>query len=120
MIRRPPRSTLFPYTSSSDLLLAQEGLGVVGAHYRIPDESGWVARVWYGEQESEKQGNISYVPAGDLLVTRATFERVGGFDESIQTNEDCGFFRRVRAVGLPGLGDFAIAGVHFGTPQSPW
>src|SRR2546422_10313641 len=81
MIRRPPRSTLFPYTSSSDLLLAQEGLGVVGAHYRIPDESGWVARVWYGEQESEKQGDISYVPAGDLLVTRATFERAGGGDE---------------------------------------
>src|SRR2546422_7045755 len=70
MIRRPPRSTLFPYTSSSDLLLAQEGLGVVGAHYRIPDESGWVARVWYGEQESEKQGNISYVPAGDRKSTR--------------------------------------------------
>src|SRR5207253_3721740 len=27
MIRRPPRSTLFPYTSSSDLLLARPHLG---------------------------------------------------------------------------------------------
>ena len=106
------------WLTQATALLAQEGLGVVGAHYRIPDESGWVARVWYGEQESEKQGDISYVPAGDLLVTRATFERAGGFDESIQTNEDCDFCRRVRAVGLRVLGDSAIAVMHLGTPQT--
>jgi len=106
------------WLTQATALLAQEGVGVVGAHYRIPDQSGWVARVWYGEQESEKQGEVSYVPAGDLLVSRATFERAGEFDESIQTNEDCDFCRRVRAAGLRVLGDSAIAVVHLGTPQT--
>ena len=99
-------------------LLEDKGVGVVGAHYRIPDDSKWVARAWYGGLEIEKQGELSWVPAGDLLVTRSIFERVGGFDESIETNEDCEFCDRVRAAGLKVIGDPEIAVVHLGTPQT--
>jgi glycosyltransferase involved in cell wall biosynthesis len=99
-------------------LLTQEGVGVVGAHYRIPPHYGWVARVWYGEQEHEKQGDLAWVPGGDTWVTRETFERIGGFDESIETNEDCEFCGRVRGCGLRVLGDRTIAVVHLGTPRT--
>jgi len=98
--------------------LAQHGVGVVGAHYRIPDNSRWVARAWYGGVELEKTGDISWVPAGDLIVTRSTFDRVGGFDESLQTNEDCEFCERVRAAGFSIIGDPAVAVTHLGTPQT--
>jgi len=99
-------------------LFNQENVGVVGAHYRIPDNSRWVARAWYGGLESEKQGDLSWVPSGDLLVTRSTFERIGGFDASIETNEDCEFCGRVRNTGLRVVSDSSIAVVHLGTPQT--
>ena len=99
-------------------LLGKEGVGVVGSHYRIPKGSGWVARAWYGGLEVEKQGDLAWVPGGDLWVTRSTFDRVGGFDESIETNEDCEFCSRIRASGLRVVADPAIAVDHLGTPQT--
>ena len=99
-------------------LLAQEGLGVLGAHYKVPEDSSWVGRAWFGGMELEKQGDIAWVPAGDMILARSTFERIGGFDESIQTNEDCELCERARAAGLRVVGDAAVAVVHLGTPQT--
>jgi len=99
-------------------LLDRVEVGVAGAHYRIPDNSRWVARAWYGGLETEKQGELAWVPSGDLLMKRSVFERIGGFDESIQTNEDCELCGRVRAAGLRVIGDPSIAVTHLGTPQT--
>lgn len=107
-----------PWLTRATALLAQKGIGVIGAHFRIPNESGWVARVWYGDLEFEKQGDLSWVPGCNTWVKRATFEQIGGFDASIETNEDCEFCDRVRAAGLRVIGDPAIAVVHLGTPQT--
>ena len=99
-------------------LRADDRAGVAGAHYRIPRQSRWVARVWDGAAAVEKQGDLPWVPSGDLLVRRSTFERVGGFDESLQTNEDCEFCGRVLDTGLRIIGDVRIAVEHLGTPQT--
>lgn len=99
-------------------LLHQKGVGVAGAHFRIPEDSSWVARVWFGGQSDEKQGDLVWVPGCNTWVTRSTFKRVGGFDESIETNEDCEFCDRVRAEGWRVVGDASIAVVHLETPQT--
>ena len=106
------------WLKTATALLTQEGLGALGAHYRIPEDSSWVGRAWYGGLELEKQGSIEWLPAGDLIIARATFERLGGFDESIQTNEDSELCERVRAAGLRVVGDASLAVVHLGTPQT--
>jgi len=99
-------------------LLAGEKVGAAGAHYKVPDDSTWVGRTWFGGAELERQGDVDWIPAGDMLLARATFERLGGFDESISTNEDCELCERVRAAGLRVVGDAAAAVVHLGTPQT--
>jgi cellulose synthase/poly-beta-1,6-N-acetylglucosamine synthase-like glycosyltransferase len=91
---------------------------VVGAHYRIPQPSSWIAKAWYGGSESEKVGAVSYIPAGDLIVSRAAFQAVGGFDESIHTNEDAEFCHRARARGLSVMAFPDLAVEHLGTPQT--
>ncbi len=106
------------WLKTATALLAKDGAGILGAHYRIPEDSSWVGRAWFGGMEIEKQGSIAWVPAGDMIVARSTFERVGGFDESIQTNEDCELCERVRAAGLNVVSDAAVAVVHLGTPQT--
>ncbi|MEK7389361.1 MAG: glycosyltransferase [Elusimicrobiota bacterium] len=98
--------------------LRLEELGVLGAHYKIPDDSSWVARVWFGGMALEKQGDIEWIPAGDMIMSRSTFERIRGFDESLRTNEDCELCGRIRGAGLRVVADATVAVVHLGTPQT--
>ncbi len=92
--------------------------GVFGSFYLIPDGSSWVARHWYDERDKKAYGEISYLPSGNLFVSHELFRELGGFDESIQTNEDYEFCQRVRAAGFPITCIPALGVIHWGTPQS--
>ena len=92
--------------------------GVFGSFYLIPDGSSWVARHWYDERGRKGPGEISYLPAGDLFVSRDLFQKLQGFDESIQTNEDFEFCQRARAGGSPVTCVPSLGVIHWGTPQS--
>jgi glycosyltransferase involved in cell wall biosynthesis len=99
-------------------LAPNNNLGVVGANYLLPDGSTWVGRTWHVYQEESKSGDVSHVPAGDLIMRRDDFLRVGGFDESIQTNEDYELCERVRVAGMPVRAFPELGVVHLGTAQS--
>jgi glycosyltransferase involved in cell wall biosynthesis len=106
------------WLKAATALLAHEDIGVLGSHHLIPQESTWVARAWFGGMELEKQGDLAWVGSHNMIIARSTFERIGGFDESIQTNEDCELCERIRSAGLRVAGDAAVAVVHLGTPQT--
>ncbi|HEU4416015.1 MAG TPA: glycosyltransferase [Candidatus Angelobacter sp.] len=95
-----------------------DGMGVVGAHYLLPENSSWVGRTWHRYQEAAKSGAVSHVPAGDLIMRREDFLSVNGFDESIQTNEDYELCERVRGAGMAVRAFPEIGVVHLGTAQS--
>lgn len=99
-------------------LVPADGAGVVGAHYLLPDDSTWVGRTWHRYQEEPKSGEVSHVPAGDLIMRREDFLRLGGFDETIQTNEDYELCERARKSGIQVRAFPGIGVVHLGTAQS--
>jgi GT2 family glycosyltransferase len=80
--------------------------------------SSWIARHWYLIRDAKPAGEVTYVPAGDLFLSRQLFDKVQGFDESIQTNEDYELCQRIRASGIPIRCEPRLAVVHWGTPQS--
>ncbi len=92
--------------------------GVLGAHYLLPEGSSWVGSTWHRYHEAPMAGDVSHVPAGDLVMRRQDFLRVGGFDETIQTNEDYELCERVRAAGMPVRAFPQIGVIHLGTAQS--
>lgn len=94
------------------------GSAIVGARYRIPRDSSWVATAWYRDSAVNKIGEVSYVPAGNMIVSRRLFTALGGFDESIQTNEDSEFCHRARSLGFSTQAFSEIAVEHLGTPQT--
>lgn len=98
-------------------LLEEPGCGIVGSFYDIPSRSSWVARAWES-RVAQPRRSVNYVPGGDLLLLRSTFDQAGGFDEGIQTNEDSEFCRRVRCLGFAILADPALAVVHLGSAQT--
>ena len=99
-------------------LAPADGAGVLGAHYLLPEDSSWVGRTWHRYQEAPKAGDVSHVPAGDLIMRREDFLRLGGFDETIQTNEDYELCERARTAGMQVRAFPQIGVVHLGTAQS--
>jgi glycosyltransferase involved in cell wall biosynthesis len=99
-------------------LAPSDGAGVLGAHYLLPADSTWVGRTWHVYQEAPKSGEVSHIPAGDLIMRKEDFLRLGGFDETIQTNEDYELCERARAAGMKVRAFPEIGVVHLGTAQS--
>lgn len=106
------------WLSSAVPLLSDPHAGVAGAHYQIPVDSTWVGRVWYQDRMAERVGDVRYVPSGDLFIRRNIFSQVGGFDETIQTNEDFELCQRVLAAGLLVRAYPQLRVVHLGTPRT--
>ncbi len=98
--------------------LTSENAGVIGGYYRIPDRSSWVARTWYPDEDVNKRGVVPYVPSGDLIVMRSMFSRVGGFDETLETNEDYEFCQRIRGAAFSVLSFPELNVIHLGVPQT--
>jgi len=92
--------------------------GVIGAAYLIPDDSSWVARIWHGYNWHRLQGEVPFVGAHNLVVSRSTFLQTCGFDARLDTNEDYEFCRRVAAKGLSILACPAASVVHLGNPET--
>jgi len=99
-------------------LVPEDHAGVLGAHYLLPEGSSWVGSTWHRYQEAPLSGEVSHVPAGDLFMRRQDFMRIGGFDETIQTNEDYELCERVRAAGMPVRAFPEMGVIHLGTAQS--
>jgi glycosyltransferase involved in cell wall biosynthesis len=99
-------------------LAAADDAGVLGAHYLLPEDSSWVGRTWHRYQEAPKTGEVSHVPAGDLIMRREDFLNLGGFDETIQTNEDYELCDRARKAGMAVRAFPQIGVIHLGTAQS--
>ena len=99
-------------------LAPTDGAGVLGAHYLLPEDSSWVGRTWHRYQEAPKSGEVSHVPAGDLIMRREDFLKLGGFDETIQTNEDYELCERARKAGMHVRAFPQIGVIHLGTAQS--
>jgi len=101
----------------ADLLRADDSR-IIGAQYRIPPNSSWVAEAWYGDLWRTKNGPVSYVPGGDLAISRELFMNLGGFDETLVTSEDTEFCERAAAASVVILAVPSLSVVHLGTPQT--
>jgi glycosyltransferase involved in cell wall biosynthesis len=65
---------------------------------------GWVARRFLGEKflshETGKYSSKDTMGAGNVLIRRAVFDRVGGFDPTFRQGVDTDFFWRVARAGF--------------------
>jgi glycosyltransferase involved in cell wall biosynthesis len=95
-------------------------VGAAGAPYDSPADANWVQRVYDGlrHRASSMQSDVDWLPSGNLVVTRAAFAAIGGFDTTLATCEDVDFCRRLRAAGYRIVSDRRLRSVHLGDPAS--
>ena len=107
-----------PPTWLADALQLAPEAGVWGAHYLLPQNPTWVAKLWFDHQARPHEGAVNFLPGGDLITTRETFDRLGGFSEAHETSEDVDLCQRTRQLGLPVVAHNRLAVHHEGTPRT--
>ena len=89
-----------------------------GAAYSSPRDANWVQRMYNGLRGPTRgRGQTEWLGSGNLAVRRTAFERVGGFDETLQTCEDVDLCQRLRTQGIL-LADERLESFHLGDPNT--
>jgi GT2 family glycosyltransferase len=100
-------------------VLADPQVAAVGAPCRPPSPPTWVQRLYDRlRRHPHAQEDVSWLGSGNMAVRRSAFERVGGFDTSLETCEDVDLCRKLRAQGLRLVADARMHNVHFGDPRT--
>jgi Glycosyl transferase family 2 len=97
---------------------ADASIVAAGAEYLAPDDATWVQRT-YDRLRLHRPGrqDVTWLPSGNLAIRADVFQRIGGFDESLETCEDVDLCRRLVTRGRL-VADEALASVHYGDPRT--
>lgn len=94
--------------------------GAFGFVDTVPAEANWVARTWgiRAQQEVRQERAVDFLPGRNLLISRTVFDALGGFDETLTTNEDKDLTYRIALAGFPVLQLPAPPVIHLGYEKS--
>ena len=94
-------------------------MAAAGAPYVSPDGATWVQRRYDGlRTRPSEPADVEWLGSGNLVLRRAVFDEVGGFDTSLETCEDVDLCQRIRDRGHRIVCDPKLRSVHFGDPAS--
>lgn len=88
---------------------------LTGSRCGIPENAGWIESCWFRPMLG-KQGN--YINSGHLIAPRALFEKIGGFDENLETGEDYALSVAAVAENADINPNAALKVVHGGYPKT--
>ena len=83
-------------------LLQQYSASCVGFAASVPDDCNtWVTKTWHAMSSGAKYKGtcrVEWLSSFNLIVDRAYFKRVGGFDETLETCEDADFGKKLSKI----------------------
>lgn len=101
-------------------LIAIEATGqadVFGLDLHTPAEAPWYATAWQRRTlrpSAHGARAVDWLPSANLLMRRAWFDKVGGFNESLRTGEDKEFTLRLHEAGARILSVNDSVALHWG------
>lgn len=78
----------------------------------LPPNPTWVEAVWNHVHDDGGEGIRSWINAANFAVRREMFERIGGFNEACETDEDTEICLRIRRAGGRLVADRGLAVAH--------
>lgn len=112
-------------------LLRQSGEIVLGWPAEPPDPPTWVQAAWkihwtrknpcteiINGQPIVRHDGFRLVTTRNMLLSRAVFEKTGGFDEALATGEDTDLVLRAYLQGIPVIGVPSLRVIHRGEPAT--
>lgn len=100
-------------------IFSDETVTAAGAPYSPAANANWVQRAYHRFRPvATRRQPIEWLGSGNLIVRREAFERVRGFDETLEACEDVDLCNRLRAAGYRLVVDPRLRSVHLGDPAS--
>ena len=93
-------------------------VGIVGAPPCVPLNANLIQRAWFSHRKDNFVDQVEYVGSANLIISRALFNVVGGFDENIPSGEDFDLCSRVKTRGYKVISDYRIVSYHYGYPSN--
>lgn len=112
--------TLAPgWTKTAVSAIAEPDVSAAGADYHAPPDGTWVQRMYDNlRARAPRPRPTEWLPSGNLVVKKAAFERINGFDTSLESCEDVDLSRRLREAGGTLIATDALRSVHHGDPKT--
>ncbi len=95
--------------------LKRDPLQITGSKCGMPDDSGWLENFWFKPLIERK---VKYINSGHLITTRELFDRINGFDESLETGEDYAFSQAAKALNAKIVNNPELLVWHKGYPKT--
>lgn len=95
--------------------LSNERRQLTGAMCVIPEDASWIERHWFAERRGTRS---SHIGSGHLITTRAFFDELRGFDETLETGEDADLSERALRVDAKVVNDPLLVAEHHGFPKT--
>ena len=101
-------------------ILENKDIGITGSRLNSSGLDSWVERSWilYLQTKQQKDGFVKYINSGNCFVRREVFEAVGGFSETLTTNEDVDLCEKISNFGYSIYHCKKIMAVHWGYPKT--
>ena len=108
------------YFERATTVLATVDAHATGSRYALPTifPPRWIEVAWHQLHDRPGDGYVQYLNAGNFVISRAAFDAVGGFDESLATGEDAELGQRLVAAGFRIYESHAVTAVHLGNPKT--
>jgi glycosyltransferase involved in cell wall biosynthesis len=110
--------TINPGWRNSVLDVFKDGrVGASGSHYEIPDDSNWIVKAWSSNKVTNRT-IVKWINTCNLIISREAFEKIGGFNEKLTTDEDFDIGLRIDEMGYQLVEDPRIGVVHYKNPDT--
>ncbi len=90
---------------------------VFGSAVMIPEKATWIESVWFKPISDGSKGN-NHINSGNLLMSKALFQRLSGFNVLLSTSEDLDICQRAIEIGAALVEDKTIMVRHMGFPKN--
>jgi glycosyltransferase involved in cell wall biosynthesis len=100
------------YFQRLDAVMAQTHAQATGCTVVLPPNPTWVEAVWNRMHDDGGEGAREWINAANFAVRRDIFEQIGGFNETLETDEDTEICFRIRRAGGTLISDRRLAAAH--------
>lgn len=81
--------------------------------------STWVSKCWsLMHHQKMMNGEVNWVPSGNMVVRRKYYDEIEGFDEKLITSEDYDLCLRLRSKGYKIISDLKMRSIHLDPPKT--
>src|SRR5438552_3041381 len=82
------RRLIARYFERREAVMAESGAEGTGCTVVLPPNPTWVEAVWNRMHDDGGEGDRAWINSANFAVRRDMFERIGGFNEALETDED--------------------------------